>query len=85
MNWKQRRNVHANQNNKTMAWKAINKSTGQVAGIFSDEEKKVMELNLTYSGKLRFVEISDGPKPKDAEKPKEKETSPAEPVESKKA
>ncbi len=56
-----------------------------MAGIFSDEEKKVMELNLTYSGKLRFVEISDGPKPKDAEKPKEKETSPAEPVESKKA
>lgn len=56
-----------------------------MAGIFSDEEKKVMELNLTYSGKLRFVEISDGPKPKDAEKPKEKETPPAEPVESKKA
>lgn len=68
-----------------MAWKAINKNTGQVAGIFSDEEKKVMELNLTYSGKLRFVEIPDGPKPKDAEKPKEKETPLAEPVESKKA
>jgi hypothetical protein len=68
-----------------MAWKAINKNTGQVAGIFSDEEKKVMELNLTYSGKLRFVEIPDGPKPKDAEKPKEEKTPLAEPVESKKA
>lgn len=56
-----------------------------MAGIFSDEEKKVMELNLTYSGKLRFVEIPDGPKPKDAEKLKEEKTPLAEPVESKKA
>jgi hypothetical protein len=68
-----------------MAWKAINKNTGQTAGTYTDEEKKVMELNLTYSSKLRFVEISDGPKPKDAEKPKEEKTPLAEPVESKKA
>ena len=69
-----------------MAWKAINKNTGQVAGTYTDEEKNAMLLNETYSRRLRFVEIPDGPKAKDAPaEPKEKSAPAPEPVESKKA